>query len=483
MIKKFISLTLLYTVLICSLPVICTAEPPDEYLIYDITFDIFQSVIITDPHTETFIEKKLGRYDGFFSTFDDVRFKPAVTAAPSRESLMYDIDYICSESQLRIVIDSNKNMGIFNQDGDYFTAINDKTCFMIVRIFDYYFKYGSPKFHTADGLEVPPNQAIPECDEWAAGEVAAAAENQLIPDFFDLDSHLPIRRGDFSKLIQRLFTALLSADATDKLFIAEAKSDYLYTSGAAPVLSDVEDISIFALNGMEIITSRQHGVSDSDEPITRADAAMCIKQLLSYFNMSMKGYTRLDDAVVFVDAEDISAIAADGVLFAQSAGIMRGNADACFLPDDDLSVQEAYIIMQRIYEYFKADSAYHTSLTEKYQITFETAFNGNLAHSEECNIYIIMYMPNETLEDFKENVEIISFTIGGIDRLQYTASDSKPHGPAWKADYHIQAITSQMRSFGKTYVRGDVRVKLSDGGTVETLTFTIMFKLYDGLSF
>ncbi|MDR3209805.1 MAG: S-layer homology domain-containing protein [Oscillospiraceae bacterium] len=188
--------------------------------------------------------------------------------------------------------------------------------------------------------EATPTPADPAAgsSDWAHDEVAAAIEAGLVSENLQGGYTSPVTRGE----VAQMFINLLE-QSTGKT-IARILAEHGLTVNAA-VFTDTRDEAVVAANALGILRGVGGGRFDPDAPLTRAQIAAVINRTAAAIGYATTGYAHAftDVAEHWVDAE---------LGFPVFAGIIQGVGNNRFAPDDELTTEEAILIVYRAYAYF-----------------------------------------------------------------------------------------------------------------------------------
>ena len=165
---------------------------------------------------------------------------------------------------------------------------------------------------------------------WAAEEVNQAIALELVPEELQADYQDPITREDFCELIMSL-------------------ADHFEGESIAPdadvVFTDTENESVLEAVGLGIVGGRGGGIFDPESPIAREEAAAMLERAARVFGVTVTNAS----SVIFSDADQISAWAANAVNFVATNGIMGGVGDNMFNPKGTYTVEQSILTVLRLY--------------------------------------------------------------------------------------------------------------------------------------
>lgn len=170
--------------------------------------------------------------------------------------------------------------------------------------------------------------------EWAEGQVAAAAENGLVPDGLGIDYRVSITRAQFAAVAVKLYE-VMSGNAVP-------------AAGESP-FSDTGDAAVIQAQALGIVSGVGNGKFDPYAPVTREQAAAMLSRV----------YTKLGGEIPavsdtgFADDGSISGWAKSAVAFMADREILSGVGNNQFDPCGNASIEQALSIALRMFQNLK----------------------------------------------------------------------------------------------------------------------------------
>ncbi len=189
----------------------------------------------------------------------------------------------------------------------------------------------------SDFSRLVPFEGKPKADDWAIETLENAYDARLFPyelDPFDEDCTRDMTRLEFIAVAVNLYEAMGGDD------------NHRYTN--KPAFMDLADdrYTVYAAYNYGITCGTSETTFSPDAPLTREQAAVMLWRI----------YTKLrNDApnasvTHFVDAEQISPWAKQGVALMVELGIAKSASDGRFTPQRPISIQEAVSMAQQMLE-------------------------------------------------------------------------------------------------------------------------------------
>lgn len=175
-------------------------------------------------------------------------------------------------------------------------------------------------------------------DDWAKEEVSTARSLGLVT---------PLADRDFKSNISRLQFAELSAGLVEKL------TGQVLTPAAEDTFTDCTEPAALKAYAAGITTGTGDGTTFSpDANITREQiAAMLVRAIAAAQRETGKTpLTGTGDLTAYTDSPAVSSWAVEGVTALNAAGIMKGTSATTLTPQGTTTIQEAVILILRIFE-------------------------------------------------------------------------------------------------------------------------------------
>lgn len=184
---------------------------------------------------------------------------------------------------------------------------------------------------------------LPTAD-WAVEAVKKAVANHLVPYQFTDKYTQNITREQFCILLANYLCVVNNYHNLDE-FMADNNLVYLKN-----YFSDCQnrDNSINILNALYIVNGKTANTFEPDAFVTRQEAAKLITKAAQMRTDVSSNYT-----LGYADKKQISEWAQPYVKWVSEHGIMSGTGDNKFSPQDNYTVQQAIISLNRLYELVK----------------------------------------------------------------------------------------------------------------------------------
>ena len=178
-------------------------------------------------------------------------------------------------------------------------------------------------------------------DSWATEYVERATSLGLVPPTFD-NLALPITRAEFTDLAVRLYENMTDSEITGQM-----------------AFNDTSDLNVQKMGYLGVVTGVGGGYFNPYGEITREQAAVLLVRLFNAIHMylDINLPTMLDLPhlpSVFIDYEQISPWAFNGVASAYALGIMRGIGNNHFSPRGDFTIQQSIVAILRVFDMLTA---------------------------------------------------------------------------------------------------------------------------------
>lgn len=173
-------------------------------------------------------------------------------------------------------------------------------------------------------------------DQWAAEEVRAAFDHDLITRQMSYNYRDAITRADFCSLICNVIEKRKGKD------IASVIADF-GKSGVPVPFTDTTDTAVAALFRLGIINGTSEKTFSPNKNITREEAAKIMRNLA----LSIGEDVTTPDGYAIGD-ENISPWAKEGVSFVQYYNVMNGRPTG-FDPKNTITIQESILVIYRFY--------------------------------------------------------------------------------------------------------------------------------------
>ncbi len=172
---------------------------------------------------------------------------------------------------------------------------------------------------------------------WAQGSIDSARSLGILPEHLDSNYKRNITRKEFCDLIAnfiRVKTNMSVEYTCTKREIAVASKPF----------SDSNDYYVPYIAALGIINGYPDGSFRPKDAIKRQDAAIMLQRLATFLEADTSG-----SAKAFTDAAQISEYAKQGVDYVTSLGIMNGNANGTFSPLSNITREQAVITIMNAY--------------------------------------------------------------------------------------------------------------------------------------
>ena len=166
---------------------------------------------------------------------------------------------------------------------------------------------------------------------WATGNVALAISCGLVPEHLQTRYTDPVTRGEFCAMAANAYE-----NATGNIITVRK------------AFNDTNDVSIQKMGGLEVVSGVGGGAFAPDEKITREQAATILARLLRKMNVPLKDAP--EDYVDFVDKNDISDWAIEGVGHMKAMGVMQGTGNNTCSPKDNYTIEQAIVTLLKVYD-------------------------------------------------------------------------------------------------------------------------------------
>lgn len=230
--------------------------------------------------------------------------------------------------------------------------------------------------------ELPPQLNILDAakvSEWAVEDISYSRENSLLVDGLFLDDYVvPVTRDYFADLIVQYIKGeyvnnKLSAmdkntieyanmrnnarNEIDKKLVAIAKENPAYTGGRlANTPSSGTKMGMAFCNQVGIIAGKGDAGLCPDDTLTRAEAATMLYRLYDYMKkegytsdkFDLKSFAKINSADYFRDHMDIPEWALDGCYGCKDKGVIKGDDNNRFLPNNELTAEQCVAILSRM---------------------------------------------------------------------------------------------------------------------------------------
>lgn len=213
--------------------------------------------------------------------------------------------------------------------------------------------------------------------DWARTDIRN--NRDLIPEELQSDYRQPITRGEFGALAVNFLAMRYGYDCISLTSLYRAENTFSDVAGH-PWEDELLTAAYFGvLTGYEDATMRP------DELITRQEAAAMLWRMY-------KLYVSWDvdpTAVWYLDAEEIGAWAMPAVLQVTALGLMQGTGDRLFSPNENLTREQAYLMISRLYYDAPVSVNYGAAMSLRSQQEEIEALAGAtlLGESEEIALY------------------------------------------------------------------------------------------------
>jgi hypothetical protein len=177
---------------------------------------------------------------------------------------------------------------------------------------------------------------IEPASEWAQAEIDKARELGLLTPNTSLFFKNDITRGQFAELVVNMVEKTVKEDiqpAPDTTF------------------SDSKDISVLKAYNAQIVSGTSNTTFEPDAFITREQIATMLYRAITYIESAKeKVYTTKDGNIVsYLDKDDVSPWALEGVGILASNAIMKGTSETTLSPKNKASIEQCVILVYRLY--------------------------------------------------------------------------------------------------------------------------------------
>lgn len=222
--------------------------------------------------------------------------------------------------------------------------------------------------------------------EWAYNEVSNFRSEGLMPQSFDdvSDYHAVITRGQFAELVYSI--ADRAGAVPEQAKTAAVFSD---TAGAGSAAD--------ALSACGVLSGTADGVFSPDSSITREDAAVMLYNAARLIDGRVFDFEYAVQP--FADGGDISAYAAEAVEALSALGVVFGDAENRFTPNNSITIEQAVLMTYRLYTelpVFNADSGATVS-GDSGEVVLKS-FNNGYYESKQGNSLFISDGVNRIME-------------------------------------------------------------------------------------
>jgi len=242
-----------------------------------------------------------------------------------RDNFFYTIDYTSENCTVDIinfdgsVIQTNYN-SIYPGDNVLYTEIYDLSA-----------KYAPSRF----GFYVIDNSP----SVWAQSTVEEAISNKLIPNRIQNLYKEDITRKDFCELIIKYIETYLNKDYDNIIETYDIDT-------SSNKFIDTNDKYVILCNKLGIVNGKSSNIFAPFDLLTREEASVMLASMLLRISPN---YLPLYNESTFDDKHSISSWAKYAVNIISSNSIIRGKANNKFAPKDNLTREEAFIIINRIF--------------------------------------------------------------------------------------------------------------------------------------
>ena len=220
-------------------------------------------------------------------------------------------------------------------------------------------------------LAVPAAAVSDDPSAWAAEEVAAAREADLVPETLEGNYDAPITRAEFCALAAQLYRVWAAAQTVPQ--VPEVQR--------VP-FGDCADADVLFCAALGVVNGVGDGLFNPDAPIRRQDAAAMLHRLAAL----RKDF---DDAPamphVFDDGADLRSWARSDVYWAYASGVMQGVGENRFDPNGTYTREQSILTMLRLYDSDYAEPPEETETEPPYRaVTHNIGVGVHRAHLEDA---------------------------------------------------------------------------------------------------
>ena len=180
-------------------------------------------------------------------------------------------------------------------------------------------------------VPAPPATADTPSD-WAAEDIARAAEFGLVPDSLNSGYKEPITRAEFCAIAVRVYE--ISAGRA----LGQRRS-----------FSDTDDVDVEKIGGLGVVAGVGGNRFAPHDRLTREQAAVILARMAETVGLTLKAES---GAAAFADEAEISDWARQAAGLVQPAGIMQGVENNRFLPKDSCTREAGVVTMLRLFDLF-----------------------------------------------------------------------------------------------------------------------------------
>lgn len=166
--------------------------------------------------------------------------------------------------------------------------------------------------------------------DWAKMSVEKAIDKGLVPKWNQIDYVNNINRLEVCQLLDNMLT----------------KYEIELPKSADNMFEDTYDIAVKNLSSLNIINGKSETKFAPYDYITREEFAKILSRTYSYLH---KDYLKISD-LAYLDKDSISAYAVDDVEKVTQLGLMRGNENGEFEPQNNITKEEVIVTILRLSE-------------------------------------------------------------------------------------------------------------------------------------
>ena len=170
--------------------------------------------------------------------------------------------------------------------------------------------------------------------DWAAEDIARAAELGLVPDSLQSGYKEPITRAEFCAIAVRVY------ENTAGRALGQRRS-----------FSDTDDINVEKIGGLGVVAGVGGNRFAPHDRLTREQAAVILARMAETVGLTLEAEGGAA-AETFADEAELSDWAYQAAGLVQPTGIMQGVENNRFLPKDSCTREAGIVTMLRLYDLF-----------------------------------------------------------------------------------------------------------------------------------
>lgn len=167
--------------------------------------------------------------------------------------------------------------------------------------------------------------------DWAADQVAAGIELNIVPDTLQSQYEQATTRAEFCALATRLYETVKGEEITVR-----------------ETFTDTTDENVEKMAALKVVNGTGDGIFEPNASLTREQAATILSRLATAIGQQLPA-----GSANFADNGKISDWAIDAVGQMQAANIMNGIENNQFDPAGDYTREQSIVTIMRMYDYIK----------------------------------------------------------------------------------------------------------------------------------